>query len=249
MEPAALEGARQQRAGRVGLGIRKGHARILARPQGRRGRAEAPPTAQNFDCSQVRVFLRRREVPGIRRDLGRGSRSGSTFLPHECAGPTDRNSEGRRLHGNQQLRSRQGRGGADGGPGTTGAGNLSAFIDQGSEFEGKLTFKDTVRIDGSFQGEISSENTLVVGETGSIEATIRSNTVVVSGNVVGNIIAARQIVLHKSARVKGDMTAPSLVIEEGATFNGQLTMDRPEAKSSGSAPLKPIQGGSPQKSD
>src|SRR5262249_28670088 len=54
---------------------------------------------------------------------------------------------------------------------------LSAFIDHGSEFEGKLTFKDTVRIDGSFRGEISSENTLVVGESGEIMATVRSRNV------------------------------------------------------------------------
>jgi cytoskeletal protein CcmA (bactofilin family) len=119
--------------------------------------------------------------------------------------------------------------------------NLTAFIDQGSEFEGKLTFKDTVRIDGTFHGEITSENTLIVGETGSIEATIKSNTVVVSGSVVGNIHAGRQIVLHKSAKVDGDMTAPSLIIEEGAVFNGRLTMGN--SKAGGSAPLKPIEGG------
>ena len=53
----------------------------------------------------------------------------------------------------------------------SGAGNLSAFIDQGSNFEGKLSFKDTVRIDGGFKGEISSENTLIVGESGEIEYT------------------------------------------------------------------------------
>jgi hypothetical protein len=48
-----------------------------------------------------------------------------------------------------------------------GVGALTAFIDQGSEFSGKLSFKDTVRIDGRFEGEIKSENTLIVGETGS----------------------------------------------------------------------------------
>ncbi len=124
-----------------------------------------------------------------------------------------------------------------------GGANLTAFIDQGSEFEGKLTFKDTVRIDGSFQGEITSENTLIVGETGTIEAAIRSNTVVVSGTVDGNITAARQIVLHKNARVQGDMSTPSLVIEEGAIFNGSLSMGRPDAKGAASAPLKSIDGG------
>ena len=120
--------------------------------------------------------------------------------------------------------------------------NLTAFIDQGSEFEGKLSFKDTVRIDGTFSGEIASENTLIVGETGVIEARIRSNTVVVSGNVVGNIVAARQIVLHKTAVVQGDMNSPSLVIEEGAIFNGQLTMNRGGDKAGSTAPLKSIGG-------
>src|SRR5215470_15465122 len=81
------------------------------------------------------------------------------------------------------------------------AGGLTAFIDQGSEFEGKLSFKDTVRIDGRFRGEISSENTLIVGESGEIHATIRSNTVVVSGLVDGDIHAARKVILHKTARV------------------------------------------------
>ncbi len=128
-------------------------------------------------------------------------------------------------------------------PSSGGSSNLSAFIDQGSDFQGKLTFKDTVRIDGSFQGEITSENTLIIGETGTIEATINSNTVVVSGTVVGNVIASRQIVLHKSAQVTGDLEAPSLVIEEGAIFNGQISMSRPGAKDAKSTPLKSVQGG------
>lgn len=105
-----------------------------------------------------------------------------------------------------------------------GFGGLTAFIDQGSEFEGKLSFKDTVRIDGTFRGEISSENTLIVGESGQIEASICSTVVVISGTVVGDIEASEQIVLHKSARVDGNLATQSVVIEEGAVFNGRLTM-------------------------
>ena len=105
-----------------------------------------------------------------------------------------------------------------------GAANLSAFIDQGSEFEGKLSFKDTVRIDGCFRGEITSQNTLVVGETGEIMATVRSRNVIVSGNVTGNVFATEKIVLHKSARVEGDIEAGSVAIEEGAVLNGKITM-------------------------
>jgi len=102
--------------------------------------------------------------------------------------------------------------------------SLSAFIDQGSEFEGKLTFKDTVRIDGQFRGEIASQNTLIVGETGEIMATVRSREVVISGTVTGNVFASERLVLHKSARVEGDVEAGTLAIEEGAVLNGKVTM-------------------------
>ena len=116
------------------------------------------------------------------------------------------------------------------------SGGLSAFIDQGSEFEGKLVFKDTVRIDGRLRGEISSENTLIVGETGEIEASIRSNMVEVSGSVTGNITAAAKVVLHKTARVLGNIQTGSLVVEDGAEIGGQIKM----GKSTG---LKAMEGG------
>jgi cytoskeletal protein CcmA (bactofilin family) len=119
------------------------------------------------------------------------------------------------------------------------SGGLSAFIDQGSEFEGKLSFRDTVRIDGRFRGEIASENTLIVGESGEIHATIRSNTVVVSGLVEGDIIAARKVVLHKTARVHGNLETPSLVVEEGAALDGQVKMPGTETKGG----LKALPGG------
>ncbi len=107
---------------------------------------------------------------------------------------------------------------------SAGVGALTAFIDQGSEFSGKLSFRDTVRIDGRFEGEISSDNTLIVGETGEIRATIRSELVIVSGSVDGDIVARRQVTLHKTARVKGNLQTASLVVEEGAQFNGQIAM-------------------------
>jgi cytoskeletal protein CcmA (bactofilin family) len=103
-------------------------------------------------------------------------------------------------------------------------GNLTAFIDQGSEFEGKLSFRDTVRIDGIFSGEISSDNTLIVGESGQIHATIHSICVVISGRVEGDIHAKEQIVLHKTAVVNGNLEAPAITMEEGAQLNGSVRM-------------------------
>lgn len=121
-------------------------------------------------------------------------------------------------------RGREGDPATEAAPPASSGGALTAFMDQGSEFEGKLSFKDTVRIDGTFRGEISSENTLIVGETGDIEATIRSQTVVVSGQVTGDVFAGRKLVLHKTARLVGAVETPSLVVEEGATLDGPVKM-------------------------
>jgi cytoskeletal protein CcmA (bactofilin family) len=126
-------------------------------------------------------------------------------------------------------------------------GGLTAFIDQGSEFEGKLSFRDTVRIDGRFQGEITSENTLIVGESGEINAEIRSKTVSISGTVHGNVIAEEKVVLHKSARVDGNIEAPNLVVEEGATIDGQISMTGPKGKSTSA--LKAVSSGSDPQGD
>jgi cytoskeletal protein CcmA (bactofilin family) len=126
---------------------------------------------------------------------------------------------------------------------STESGGLTAFIDQGSSFEGKLSFKDTVRIDGHFSGQITSENTLVVGESGVIEADIRSQMVIVSGTIHGNVMAARKVVLHKTAQLDGDVDTPCLVMEEGAVLNGKLNMAT--AKPKKPAPLKAVEGGPP----
>ncbi len=123
-------------------------------------------------------------------------------------------------------------------PRSASPGGLSAFIDQGSEFEGKLSFKDTVRIDGRFRGEITSENTLIVGESGEIDASIRSKTVAVSGTVVGDVHATAKVVVHKTGRIEGDIQTQVLVLEEGAVIEGHVKM----GKTTGS--LKAIDGGS-----
>ena len=130
------------------------------------------------------------------------------------------------------------------------SGGLTAFIDQGSSFEGKLSFKDTVRIDGHFTGDISSENTLIIGETGEIEANIRSKTVIISGSVSGDIVAGTKVVLHKSARMQGNIDSPSLMVEEGAAFNGQVKMPLPDSLKKGGS-VTSLKGGaaSPNQGD
>ncbi len=128
----------------------------------------------------------------------------------------------------------------------SGVGALTAFIDQGSEFSGKLNFKDTVRIDGRFEGEIASENTLIVGESGSVTATIKSQTVIISGEVHGEITATGQVVLHKTARVDGNIHAPRLAMEDGAVFTGRVEMGVGKTSHS-KATVQPSKDGQPHK--
>ena len=115
--------------------------------------------------------------------------------------------------------------------------DLSAYIDEASEIEVKYTFAGTVMLNGKFTGEIASNDTLIIGEKGVVSATIRAGIVLVSGEVVGNIIASERVELRGTARVFGDVEAPVIVVEEGVLFEGHCRMT--EAKPAPSAVATP----------
>ncbi|MFQ5828176.1 MAG: polymer-forming cytoskeletal protein [Candidatus Methylomirabilia bacterium] len=108
-------------------------------------------------------------------------------------------------------------------------GSPTAFIDESSEIEGKCAFSGTVLLSGRFQGEIVSNGAVIIGERGIVNANIRAGSVVVNGEVVGNIQADERIELKGTARLFGDMEAPMVVIEEGVLFEGysRMTKTRP----------------------
>jgi cytoskeletal protein CcmA (bactofilin family) len=106
-----------------------------------------------------------------------------------------------------------------------GGGDLNALLGKGSEFEGKLTFEGTVRIDGKFSGEIHTNDVLVIGEGARVQAEINAGSVVINGEVQGNIRAKTSIELHHPARVRGNLEAPSLSIDKGVIFEGTSKME------------------------
>lgn len=106
----------------------------------------------------------------------------------------------------------------------SGSSELNALLGRGSEFDGKLTFEGTVRIDGTFTGEITTSDTLIVGEGAKVQAEISCGSLVVHGEIVGNITASTSVDLHRPARVKGDISTPSLVVERGVLFQGASKM-------------------------
>jgi cytoskeletal protein CcmA (bactofilin family) len=101
---------------------------------------------------------------------------------------------------------------------------LNAMLGAGSVFEGKLHFEGQVRIDGTFTGEITTTDLLIIGEGAKVSATINCGSVEIKGDINGNVNASDSIVLRATARVQADIYAPSLVIDKGAVFEGNSRM-------------------------
>lgn len=98
--------------------------------------------------------------------------------------------------------------------------NEVAFLGKDARLEGVLNFTDTFRIDGYFKGEIRGKGTLIVGETGVVESSIKVSVAVIHGEVRGDIRAVEKIELHLPGKVIGDLEAPSVAIGEGVIFEG-----------------------------
>jgi cytoskeletal protein CcmA (bactofilin family) len=123
-------------------------------------------------------------------------------------------------------------------------GEITTLLGRGSEFEGKLTFEGTVRIDGKLKGEVFSEDVLIIGEGALVEAQIDIGEIIIQGNVVGNIRASRGIEIHAPGRVKGDLTTPSLQIDKGVVFEGCSFMEEASSRATSGAGAPRIAAGS-----
>lgn len=106
-------------------------------------------------------------------------------------------------------------------------GHVTAILDKGASFEGRLSFEGTVQIGGGFKGEIFTKDTLVVNENANVFAQIEADTIIISGKVEGNIFARRRVIMHPPAVFKGTVTSPSLRIDEGVVFEGASYMPKP----------------------
>ena len=113
-------------------------------------------------------------------------------------------------------------------PATMPVSNSGAYLDAGSKISGKLNFETPARIDGHVEGEINAKDSLMIGESAVVAAQIKADSVVVAGKVSGDIVAIHRIEIRPSAKVLGNITAPTLIINEGALFEGHCAM-QPEA--------------------
>ena len=105
---------------------------------------------------------------------------------------------------------------------------LSAFLGEDTEVEGKLKFHGTLRIDGRFKGEITAIGSLVIGDTGIIEADIHATNVLSSGEIRGAVSADEVIEILEPGRVMGNIEAPNVVIHPGVVFEGNCWTHTPK---------------------
>ena len=104
-------------------------------------------------------------------------------------------------------------------------GALSGLILDGTHFDGKLSFKSKMRIEGGeFQGEIESDNQLVVGKNARINADIRVKSLIVMGRVEGSISECDLLEIQEGGQVFAEVKVKTLHIKPGAIFDGKCKM-------------------------
>jgi len=107
---------------------------------------------------------------------------------------------------------------------------FKAYMGEDTVFNGSLNFDGTVRIDGKFEGQVTTADTLIIGETGHLMAEISAGTVICMGYVEGTVMASQKIEIHSTGKVVGSIKSPALHIELGGVFDGTCDMTGKETK-------------------
>ena len=102
--------------------------------------------------------------------------------------------------------------------------DANSTIGEKSFFEGRFAVKGSLKIDGRFEGETLLVDQLQIGTKARVKTDISATSIVVEGIVIGNISAARRILLLATARVLGDIKTPELIIQDGVVLEGKCTI-------------------------
>lgn len=116
------------------------------------------------------------------------------------------------------------------------------IVGQGAKLEGTVVSAGSLRIDGQVKGQINADGDVALSPQSQVEADIRAQNVTVAGRFKGSIVVKGRTEISRGGRVDGNITSKTLVVEEGATFQGQSIMDQPTAQ----APPAPKPEGRPE---
>jgi cytoskeletal protein CcmA (bactofilin family) len=111
-------------------------------------------------------------------------------------------------------------------------GRTTAVIGPSIQIEGTLRGQEDVFVEGEVTGTIQLQsNTLTIGTSGKIKADVYAHTVFVEGSMDGDLFGSEQVIIRKSAKVRGNITSPRVTLEDGAAFKGSIEMDPESVKS------------------
>jgi cytoskeletal protein CcmA (bactofilin family) len=115
-------------------------------------------------------------------------------------------------------------------------GQANTYLGKGSQIAGKLRFDGTVRVDGHVEGEITAQESVLIGESATVKAQVTADSVVITGKVTGDITARRRVEIRAPGKLLGNITTPSLVIHDGVVFEGHCSMGGAEAQKADKKP-------------
>jgi cytoskeletal protein CcmA (bactofilin family) len=104
------------------------------------------------------------------------------------------------------------------------------LVGEGSQFEGRIKSEASLRIEGMVTGDTECTGDVTVGEHGVVKSNIIARNIIIAGSVHGNIMAKGILKITATGKLYGNMTAASLMIEEGGIFQGSSKMETKAAQ-------------------
>ena len=102
--------------------------------------------------------------------------------------------------------------------------NARCVIGEGSVFDGRFYVSGSILIEGKFQGDIKTDDQVIIGTSGKVKTDITAKKVTIAGTIIGNITATEEVNLLQSGKVLGNITTPKLVVEPGVITDGKVTI-------------------------
>ncbi len=116
------------------------------------------------------------------------------------------------------------------------ATGTTSLLSKEVKIEGDIQGNEDLQVDGQLKGSIKLAGDIFVGPTGTIEADVEAENVVVQGQITGNVLARKQLQIQSSGKLIGDCIAQTIDIKEGALFEGRSKMIKSSAASAGTKP-------------
>jgi cytoskeletal protein CcmA (bactofilin family) len=114
--------------------------------------------------------------------------------------------------------------------------DFPTVIGPDASFKGELSFEKGLRLQGKFEGKITTPGRLHIAREARMAADVESGAIIVEGEVKGNLIAADRIELKQTARYEGDLSATKLTVDEGAIFSGHVVVGPDAVKNRNGGP-------------